>query len=61
MHSSVRTDLQPEARDELRRYGTPGAWHRHGGRHSYNHRWSWRMRGARELHRPFRYEPIHRS
>jgi hypothetical protein len=27
MHSSVRTDLQPEARDELRRYGTPGAWH----------------------------------
>ena len=39
MHSPVRHDLQTENRDELHRYGTPGAWHRRGGRHSYNDRW----------------------
>lgn len=39
MQLPVRYDLQPESRDELRRYGTPGAWHRRGGRQSYNDRW----------------------
>jgi osmotically-inducible protein OsmY len=35
----VGRDLQPEKHDELHRYGMPGAWHRRGGRHSYNDRW----------------------
>lgn len=39
MPSPIRHDLQTASRDELRRYGTPGAWHRCGGRHSYNDRW----------------------
>jgi osmotically-inducible protein OsmY len=37
--SPVRRDLQTQKRDDLTRYGMPGAWHRRGGRHSYNDRW----------------------
>jgi osmotically-inducible protein OsmY len=38
-HSTIGHDVQTEKRDELHRYGMPGAWHRRGGRHSYNDRW----------------------
>jgi len=39
MQSSGRSGLPSTHPDELRRYGVPGAWHRRGGRHSYNDRW----------------------
>lgn len=38
MRLPVRHELQTENR-ELRKLGVPGAWHRRGGRHSYNDRW----------------------
>jgi len=38
MQSSGRSGLPSTHGDELRRYGVPGAWHRRGGRHSYNDR-----------------------
>ncbi len=38
-YSPIRPDLQTEKRHELHRLGMPGAWHRRGGRHSYNDRW----------------------